>query len=113
MESDQEVVQLVGSEPYYADMMSSSLEECCRMQVFTQTQALEYIGNRIKKNNQRKPKPKARDQLAPHPTTPLARQVWLTRWPRVLPLTSRPRRRVTFWRAWCSRTCPWSTTTSA
>ncbi|ELR20086.1 DNAdirected RNA polymerase, beta subunit [Acanthamoeba castellanii str. Neff] len=32
VESDQEVVQLVGSEPYYADMMSSSLEECCRMQ---------------------------------------------------------------------------------
>lgn len=60
VETDQEVVQLVGSEPYYADMMSSSIEECCSLQVFTQTQALEYIGNRAKqRQQQRKPKPKA------------------------------------------------------
>lgn len=58
VETDQEVVQLVGSEPYYADMMSSSLEECCSLQVFTQTQALEYIGHRVKQRQQRRPKPK-------------------------------------------------------
>lgn len=59
VETDQEVVQLVGSEPYYADMMSSSIEECCREKVYTQIQALEYIGNRAKQRmQQRKPKPK-------------------------------------------------------
>ncbi len=59
IESDQEVVQMVGSEAYYADMMSSSLEECCGLQVFTQKQALEFIGHRVKIRQQRKPKPKA------------------------------------------------------
>jgi DNA-directed RNA polymerase III subunit RPC2 len=61
VETDQEVVQLVGSEPYYADMMSSSLEESCRLQVFTQAQALEFIGNRVTQRQQRKPKPKAEE----------------------------------------------------
>jgi DNA-directed RNA polymerase III subunit RPC2 len=54
--SDQEVVQLVGSEPQFADELAASLEEAGSVVantggqrgVYTQTQALEYIGTKIK-----------------------------------------------------------------
>mmetsp|Transcript_43794 Transcript_43794/g.105889 ORF Transcript_43794/g.105889 Transcript_43794/m.105889 type:complete len:1171 (+) Transcript_43794:84-3596(+) len=54
--SDQEVVQLVGSEPRFADELSASLEEAATVTwsnnqqkgVFTQWQALEFIGGKIK-----------------------------------------------------------------
>ncbi|KAL6041665.1 DNA-directed RNA polymerase III subunit RPC2 [Balamuthia mandrillaris] len=66
IETDQEIVQLVGSEATYADALSSSLEECCSLKVFTQNQALEYIGSRIKAPRRRaRPKAdEARDVLA-------------------------------------------------
>ena len=48
VESDQEIVQLVGSEQSYNDAMAPSLEEAASLGIFTETQALEYIGTRIK-----------------------------------------------------------------
>jgi len=54
--TDQEVVQLVGSEPLFADEMAASLEEAASVVwsggssrgIFTQNQALEYIASKIK-----------------------------------------------------------------
>ncbi|EFA82075.1 RNA polymerase III [Heterostelium album PN500] len=48
VETDQEVVQLVGSEEIFLDAIASSLEECNKCKVHTQTQALDYLGARIK-----------------------------------------------------------------
>jgi DNA-directed RNA polymerase III subunit RPC2 len=48
VESDQEIVQLVGSQ--YIDLLTPSLEECRsqKVHVFTQLQALDYVGARVK-----------------------------------------------------------------
>jgi DNA-directed RNA polymerase III subunit RPC2 len=47
MESDQEIVSLIGSEPDITDAMTSSFEEASDLKVFTQLQALEYIGSKM------------------------------------------------------------------
>jgi DNA-directed RNA polymerase III subunit RPC2 len=44
LQSDQEIVQLVGTEPELMDMFSGSLEEPYVLGIFTQQQALHYIG---------------------------------------------------------------------
>lgn len=68
LESDQEVVQLVGSEDAYIDGIAPSLHEASQNSVWTQEQALEYIGSRIKVfRNRKRFRPKAeeaRDILA-------------------------------------------------
>ncbi|CAE7902219.1 POLR3B [Symbiodinium sp. KB8] len=46
--SDQEIVQLVGSEPELQDALAPSLEETLELGILTQAQALEYIGARIR-----------------------------------------------------------------
>ena len=43
-ESDQEVIQLVGQEEAYAGLMLPSVQECKAIGVFTQDQALDYLG---------------------------------------------------------------------
>lgn len=48
VETDQEIVQLVGSEEMYVSGMASSLEECASKKIYTAAQALEYIGSKIK-----------------------------------------------------------------
>ena len=48
VESDLEMVQMVGSEPYLLNAMALSLEEPARHHVHTQMQALKYIGTKIK-----------------------------------------------------------------
>ena len=48
MESDLEMVQLVGSEPYLLNAMALSLEEPARHRIHTQEQALRYIGSKIR-----------------------------------------------------------------
>ncbi|XP_059153930.1 DNA-directed RNA polymerase III subunit RPC2-like [Physella acuta] len=45
---DQDIIQLVGNEEEAFDAMSPCLEECHRAQVFTPTQALEYIYAKIR-----------------------------------------------------------------
>ncbi len=65
VESDQEIVQLVGRDPQFADTFAPSLQECANEKVFTQLQALDYIGSRIRVARRMWPsrKPKARDRL--------------------------------------------------
>jgi DNA-directed RNA polymerase beta subunit len=46
--SDQEVLQLVGSAPLYAQAMTASLQESSRLEVFSQQKALEYISRKIR-----------------------------------------------------------------
>ena len=48
VESDLEMVQLVGSEPEILDRMALSLEEPVKLGIHTQLQALKYVGNKIK-----------------------------------------------------------------
>ena len=48
LESDQEAVQLVGPDPAYASLLAPSLQECASHGVFTQQQALEYCGAKVR-----------------------------------------------------------------
>lgn len=48
--SDQEIVQLVGCEEDVLSSFAPSLEECANLKVFTQLQALEYIGLKTRVN---------------------------------------------------------------
>ena len=48
VESDLELVQLVGSEPLLVNALALSLEEPSRLNIRTQLQALKYIGNKIR-----------------------------------------------------------------
>jgi len=47
-ETDQEIVQLVGSEPSIANQIAPSIEECAKLSIFTKEQALDYIGSKIR-----------------------------------------------------------------
>ena len=44
IESDQEVTQLIGSEGAYTALFAPSLQECKQHAVFSQHQALEWLG---------------------------------------------------------------------
>eukprot|EP00871_Galdieria_phlegrea_P004629 jgi/Galph1/5167/GphlegSOOS_G3882.1 len=48
VESDQEIVQLIGSEPVFAESLLPCIEECFSKQIFNRSQALLYIGRRVK-----------------------------------------------------------------
>ena len=48
VESDQECVQLVGSEAEVAEMLAQSVGDCAKHNVFTQQQALEWLGSKVK-----------------------------------------------------------------
>ncbi|XP_046663872.1 DNA-directed RNA polymerase III subunit RPC2 [Homalodisca vitripennis] len=70
-QSDQQIVQMIGTEPEILKKLGPSLEECYTVDVFTQTQALNYIGRKAKQKRffgpSGKPKPpvdEARDMLA-------------------------------------------------
>ncbi|KAK1273848.1 DNA-directed RNA polymerase II subunit RPB2 [Acorus gramineus] len=47
MESDQEIVQMIGRDPRYSSLFIPSLQECAMMKIFTQRQALEYLGEMV------------------------------------------------------------------
>ncbi|KNC82092.1 DNA-directed RNA polymerase III subunit RPC2 [Sphaeroforma arctica JP610] len=47
IESDQEIVQLVGSDHTFIDAFAPTLEECMEHQVFSKDQALNFIGERM------------------------------------------------------------------
>ncbi|KAJ4966765.1 hypothetical protein NE237_018614 [Protea cynaroides] len=49
MESDQEVVQMVGRDPKYAALLLPSIQECADSDVHTQQQALEFLEKKVKK----------------------------------------------------------------
>ena len=44
VECDQEVVALVGAEPAFIPLLQPSLHECKSLGIFTQQQALEFLG---------------------------------------------------------------------
>ena len=44
VESDQEVMELIGSEPGVAALMASTVQEAKAAGIFTKQQALEYLG---------------------------------------------------------------------
>lgn len=46
--SDQEIVQMIGSEEDVLSIFAPSLEECANLKIFTQLQALEYIGSKCR-----------------------------------------------------------------
>ena len=49
MQSDKEITQLVcGHDSKYVDKFSPNLEECSQKKIFTQQQALDYIGTKVK-----------------------------------------------------------------
>ncbi|KAJ8315119.1 hypothetical protein KUTeg_007269 [Tegillarca granosa] len=48
IECDQEIVQMIGSEEEVLICIAPCLEECHRAQVFSQNQALKYIGSRVR-----------------------------------------------------------------
>ena len=74
VESDMELVQLVGSDPEIIDFLAQSLEEPVKLGISTQMQALRYIGGKIRARaassnytSYRKPQPpedEAREVLA-------------------------------------------------
>lgn len=47
IESDQEIVQLVGQDPAYASLLAPTLEECQSLQLYTSQNALEWLGERL------------------------------------------------------------------
>ncbi|XP_059834558.1 DNA-directed RNA polymerase III subunit RPC2 isoform X2 [Hypanus sabinus] len=49
VESDQEIVQMIGTEDPVMSAFAPSLEECQKAQIFTQMQALKYIGNKVRR----------------------------------------------------------------
>ena len=48
VESEQLLVQLIGVEPKTLAVFAPSLEECHKCEIFTETQALAYLGKRLK-----------------------------------------------------------------
>ncbi|XP_030837083.1 DNA-directed RNA polymerase III subunit RPC2 [Strongylocentrotus purpuratus] len=48
MESDQEIVQTIGTEESTMVSFASNLEECHKIQVYTQLQALKYMGMKVR-----------------------------------------------------------------
>lgn len=49
MESDQEVVQMIGRDPRYSELLLPSIEDCVKDAVHTQSQALEFLEHKVKK----------------------------------------------------------------
>lgn len=48
MQSDQEIVSMVGTETQLLDGLAGSLEEACEMGIFTQQQALDHISSKLR-----------------------------------------------------------------
>ncbi|KAF4400699.1 hypothetical protein G4B88_001254 [Cannabis sativa] len=49
MQSDQEVVQMLGRDPRYSGLLMPSIEECVKEGIYTKEQALEYLESKVKK----------------------------------------------------------------
>lgn len=48
VESDQEMIQLIGTEDFIMVAMIPSMEECHRLNIFTQQQATKYLGGKLR-----------------------------------------------------------------
>ncbi|KAL5799487.1 hypothetical protein ACOSQ4_032371 [Xanthoceras sorbifolium] len=51
MESDQEVVQMVGRDPRFSALLLPSIEECASLDIYTQEKASEYLEGKVKKSS--------------------------------------------------------------
>ncbi|KAF7051047.1 hypothetical protein CFC21_059332 [Triticum aestivum] len=51
MESDQEVVQMLGRDPRYGDLLFLSIQECASEGIYTQQQALQYMDGKVLHNH--------------------------------------------------------------
>mmetsp|Transcript_10383 Transcript_10383/g.31241 ORF Transcript_10383/g.31241 Transcript_10383/m.31241 type:complete len:1166 (-) Transcript_10383:34-3531(-) len=49
-ESDQEIIQMVGEDEKYAALLVPTIQDCKQKGIFTQGQALDYLGSQIKAN---------------------------------------------------------------
>ncbi|KAL8506631.1 hypothetical protein ACS0TY_017502 [Phlomoides rotata] len=49
MESDQEVVQMIGRDPRYSELLLPSIEDCVKDGIHTRLQALEFLEHKVKK----------------------------------------------------------------
>jgi DNA-directed RNA polymerase III subunit RPC2 len=60
VQSEQEIVQLIGSEPEYVAGITPSIQDCHKHGVFTQEQALNFLGSKIVEQitSYRRPRPK-------------------------------------------------------
>ena len=47
VESDQEIIQLIGPEPAFIPLLVPTLQECKQLGIHTQQQALDYIGESV------------------------------------------------------------------
>ncbi|KAG9393984.1 RNA polymerase Rpb2, domain 6 [Carpediemonas membranifera] len=64
--TDQEIIQLIGSDQKYSEYLAGSLEEASRLKVFSRKQALDCIGQKMKQRmygDPRKPHEEAYDVL--------------------------------------------------
>jgi len=48
MESEQEIVQLIGCEDYMLEHLAICLQDIAQHEIYTQQQALEYLGSRLR-----------------------------------------------------------------
>ncbi|KAL3700627.1 hypothetical protein R1sor_018649 [Riccia sorocarpa] len=48
VENDQEIVQMVGRDPKYAGLLAPSMQECSNLAIYSQQQALQYLGSKVK-----------------------------------------------------------------
>ncbi|XBI42884.1 hypothetical protein VPH35_107731 [Triticum aestivum] len=48
MESDQEILQMIGRDPRYGDLLFLSIQECAPERIYTQEQALQYMDGKLK-----------------------------------------------------------------
>ncbi|XBH75333.1 hypothetical protein VPH35_102108 [Triticum aestivum] len=48
MESDQEILQMIGRDPRYGDLLFLSIQECASERIYTQEQALQYMDGKLK-----------------------------------------------------------------
>ncbi|KAL3690345.1 hypothetical protein R1sor_016654 [Riccia sorocarpa] len=48
VENDQEIVQMVGRDPKYAGLLAPSMQECSNLAIYSQQQALQYLGSEVK-----------------------------------------------------------------
>ncbi|CAL9153212.1 unnamed protein product [Musa hybrid cultivar] len=51
MESDQEIVQMVGRDPRYGGLLLPSIQECASERIYTQQQALDYLDGKVGSSN--------------------------------------------------------------
>eukprot|EP00053_Salpingoeca_punica_P018423 m.180595 g.180595 ORF g.180595 m.180595 type:complete len:1139 (+) comp17430_c0_seq1:156-3572(+) len=64
VESDQEIIQMIGCDEHTVNTFSPSLEEASKAQVFTANQALHYVGSRIRTTRRGFNKPKSKEDEA-------------------------------------------------